>query len=132
MKKKSSKLDPIPTSNGCESVKALIPKIINLSVSTGCFLSQLKNATITPIIRGESLDCDDLKNYRPVSNLPFLSKIIGEVVAEQLISHLSSINLLSKSRSGYKKIHSCETALISVVNDIQTIISQKNLQSSWL
>ena len=88
MKKKSSRNDLIPTSvlSRCyESISKYILRIINLSLSTGGFPSQMKHATTTPIIKGKNSDSDDLKNYIPVSNLPFLSKLIQKVVAKEII-----------------------------------------------
>ena len=59
-----------------------------------------------------------LKNYRPVSNLPFLSKVLERVVT-QLMTHLETHNLFEPSQSAYRKCHSTETALLRVVNDLQ-------------
>ena len=56
-----------------ESVKECILKVFKLSVSTGCFPTQLKHASITPILKGKDLESDELKNFGSVSNLPFLS-----------------------------------------------------------
>ena len=59
-----------------------------------------------------------LNNYRPVSNLPYLSKIIERVVAARLSADMSKYNLSDSYQSAYKPNHSVETALLCVQNDI--------------
>ena len=59
-----------------------------------------------------------MKNYRPVSNLSFTSKVLERVVAKQLIAHIHHNNLHEIMQSAYKYGHSTETALLRVKNDI--------------
>ena len=71
-------LDPIPTSLLFECIDEVLPAIssvINQSLSTGVVPSIFKRAVVKPLLKKPSLNCNELKNYRPVSNLPFLSKI---------------------------------------------------------
>ena len=65
-----------------------------------------------------SLDTENLKNYRPVSNLPFFSKITEKIVLLQLSQHLESNSLLYPLQSAYRLGHSTETALLKTVNDL--------------
>ena len=65
-----------------------------------------------------TLDSTDLKNYRPISNLSFLSKLVEHIIANRLLTHFSSHDLLAKFQSVYRKFHSSETALVYVQNDI--------------
>ena len=59
-----------------------------------------------------------MKNFRPVSNLLFISKILEKMVLTQLRNHLSSNNLLEICQSAYRKDHSTETAVLSVLDGL--------------
>ena len=63
--------------------------INNNFLQSGVFPSSYKSAIVTPLLKKPSLDPSDLKNYRPVSNLSFMSKILEKVVVSQLMSHLN-------------------------------------------
>jgi len=63
------------------------------------------------------LDAGD-QNFRPVSNLPFLSKLLERVVQARLQAFLESNRLMPKTQSAYRKYHSTETAVTRVYNDL--------------
>lgn len=120
---KSSGLDPIPTAllKTCIDVLVTpITSIINLSLSNGIFPPTFKTAHVSPLLKKPSLSRDDMKNYRPVSNLSFVSKILEKVVADRLTSHVQETGSLNPFQSAYKKFHSTETALLKISNDILT------------
>ena len=75
-------------------------------------------AVITPILKKPSLCVNRLKNFRPISNLPFLGKVIEKVVAAQLSSHLSLHGIHDPMQSAYRSGHSTETALLRIQDDI--------------
>lgn len=94
---KSCRLDPVPTFLLKKVLCPLVPtitKIVNLSLSTGTFPSGMKHAMVTPLLKKPTLDARYLKNYRPVSNLSFLSKLKERIVAAQLMDHLAAFDVL--------------------------------------
>jgi len=116
---KQSESDPIPTWLLKECSSVLIPTIINivnLSLSSGHFHPILKQSIISPLSKKSTLDKDRQSNYRPISNLSVVSKIIERIVKSRLTDHLSSNNLLNPHQSAYCKHHSTETAL-SYIHD---------------
>ena len=121
MPSKSCILDPLPSNCFRACMDELVPvitDIVNKSLLDGVVPCEFKYAVIKPLLKKSNLDPDILKNYRPVSNLPFLSKLLEKVVLEQLLKHLEANNLLEPFQSAYRQGHSTETALLRVVNDL--------------
>ncbi len=85
-----------------------ITYIINRSLATGYVPQDLQIAAITPILKKPGLDNTDLNSFRPISNLPFVAKILEKVVAAQLQSHLEKHNLYEQFQSGFRPSHSTE------------------------
>ena len=78
----------------------------------------LREAVVKPLIKKPSLDKENYKNFRPVSNLPYIGKLIEQAVIDQIENHLSAHNLHEPLQSAYTPDHSTETAVIKVTNDI--------------
>ena len=91
--------------------------LINVSLRTGS-MDGVKEGTIVPLLKKCGLDPEILKNYRPVSDIVLISKLIETVVLYRLNCHASAHNLQCDAQHGYKKFHSTETLLLKVVNDI--------------
>ena len=83
-----------------------------------------KQAIVVPLLKKKSLDKNIDSNYRPVSNLAFLSKVIERVVAQRLNSHMDLNNMHEAMQSAYIKHHSTETALLYIQNNILNSIDQ--------
>ena len=74
--------------------------MLNLSMQTGEFSEVWKEALVTPILKREGLDTI-FKNYRPISNLQFVSKLVERAVADQLYSFMAENGLLPELQSTY-------------------------------
>ena len=114
---KSCSLDPIPTwllKSHLDVLAPVITHIVNESLQQGYFPLSMKKALVKPLLKKATLDKEVMKNYRPVSNLSFVSKIIEKAA----MSQISSFASLTKFQSAYRPLHSMETALLRVQNDI--------------
>ena len=130
MKPKGHPNDPIPVWLVKDSLDALAPAllhIVNKSLQQSFFPDSLKHASVSPDIKERDGDQEAFKNYRPVSNLPFLSKLLEKCASTQLEAYLWNNNLYPNFQSAYRKDHSCETALLKIVNDIQEEIETRKL-----
>ena len=94
-----------------------------MSLSQGKVLASLKEAIVIPLLKKQSLELDVLSNYRPVSNLPQLSKTLEKVVANKLMYHAN--NMSDMYQPAYRKHHYTETALLCVTNDINLAMDSK-------
>jgi hypothetical protein len=95
----SSDVDPVPTKIVLACLNILLPvlvKIVNSSLQSASVPVTFKTAVIKPLIKKSNLDPNVCKNFRPISNLPYMSKLLERVVAEQLLSHLNAYALLDK------------------------------------
>ena len=74
-----------------------------------------KHAIVQPLIKKRGLDPADLANFRPISKLPFLAKILEKTVCSQLMAFLNEHNILEVCQSGLKILYSTESALLKLV-----------------
>ena len=117
----------------------LITTIVNKSLELGQLPSQLKEAIIKPHIKKSNLDTEELKNYRPVSNIHFLSKILEKLVVKRLEEHMSAYNLYDNLQSAYRPQHATETAVLKIHHDIVsgldngkcTVLASRDLSAAF-
>jgi len=122
-------LDPVPTELLKKCVDLLAPFItvvFNRSLDENYVPASQKIAHIAPRLKKRGLDDSDYKNFRPVSNLSFLSKLLERIVADQLNAFLDSTGILPSFQSAYRKHHSTETALLKVFSDICKALDEGN------
>ena len=101
--------------------------IINGSLTTAKVPSCFKSALVRPLLKKKGLDKEVLSNYRPVSNLPFTSKLLEKVVCSRLECHLEKYSLHDDFQSAYRCGHSTESALLKVQCDILEALDQGSM-----
>ena len=118
---KSCQQDFIPTSllKSCSLVfSELLSYLDNLSMSQGVFPSSFKIDQVTPLLKKAGLDEDDPANYRPISNLYNISKLLKKLLLGRIHNHIISSPKFNPNKSAYRPSHSTESALILTLDNI--------------
>ena len=120
MKTKSCELDALPTvllKDCLDEILPTITKLVNMSLQDGVFASGWKTSIIRPLLKKPNLDLI-LSSYRPVSNLPFLSKLLEKCAMDRINEHCRLHRLVPEYPSAYRSGYSCETAIVKLMDDI--------------
>ena len=133
---KSCDLDPCSTLIVKDSANILagsITLIINLSLAEGKLPDTFKIAHVIPLLKKPSLDRNELSNFRPVSGLNLVSKLIEKIIASQIKSHMQNSGISNNFQSAYKCGNSTEMALLYIQNDILSAQDRGELLfRSWI
>lgn len=101
----------------------VITHICNVSLSTGCFPKTFKKAIVHPIFK--SGDKHNIINYRPISVLSVMSKVLEKILNKRLVHFLETYNLLASNQYGFRRGKSAEDAVTSFINHTTTKLDGK-------
>ena len=97
--------------------------LFNLSIRTGKFPAKLKTSRTVPVFKsGDPLSCD---NYRPISLLSSISKILEKFVSSQLVNHLEYNKLLYEHQYGFQRVKSTVHNLTHLTNFVSRELNEK-------
>ncbi len=99
--------------------------IINTFLATSIFPKAWKHAMVVPLFK--SGDINSVNNYRPISLLPIIAKILEKIVANQLLHYLKSKKLITNSQHGFRPKISTETALTVITDKIYNNLDKKSI-----
>jgi hypothetical protein len=107
----------------CTSHKKLLLELVNASVREGIFPSKLKKSVVKPIYKnGEK---EEAINYRPITLVSALSKVLEKVIANQLMAFLEKHDILNKSQFGFRKNESMKDAIATIIENIIESLNDK-------
>ena len=112
-------------------ITSAITSIINSCIDKNIFPELFKHACVIPIHKGG--DKNDPHNYRPISILPTLSKVFERHISNQLQDYFEKNKLIHEFQSGFRKNHSCHTALTHLIDSwLKDIDSGKYIGAVFL
>ena len=129
-KKTNTPAEIFPSKFFTNLLPELLPFLVHLfnsSFSSGSVPDAFKEAIVRPLLKKTNLDPNTLSNYRPISLLPFLSKILERLVLSRLSLHKDTLNIDEKFQSGFKSKHSTETALLFITNELRISADNNNI-----
>lgn len=124
----TSDVDPLPADILKECIGDILPYLtvaVNASLEYGV-MDGVKDAVIRPLLKKANLDHNNLASFRPISNIPFMSKLVERVVHKRTNEHLARNGFDCDTQFGYKKNHGTETLLLHFLDEILVAVD-KNL-----
>ena len=118
-----------------ECLDSIIPSLtdlFNYSLASGIFPQCIKSAHVTPTMKKRCIVLNDLDDYRLVSNLYFIPKILQRLVLSKASSYIDSHNLYNYFQSAYRLGHNTETALPKDCNDLSLSLNKANMSMQAL
>ena len=100
-----------------------LAKLFNKSLSAGKYPTLWKNANVKPVFKGKGSP-SDIKNYRPISLLPCVSKILEKLMYKRIYEHINTNGLLTDRQSGYRPGHSTQLQLIYLTDTLYKSLDQ--------
>ena len=97
--------------------------LINLSIETGTFPDILKCANVTPVFKNG--DCCCVANYRPISVLPYLSKIFEKCIANRITNFIQAKSIITPNQYGFQKGKSTADAILNLMKEIYDALNNK-------
>jgi len=125
-KSTTCELDILPTPILKDNVPIALPILTDIINTSGVFQSEWKVAVIRPLLKKNGLPLE-LKNYRPVSNLTFLSKFLEKSALKQITEHIEGNNLLPSYQIAYRRFHGVKTAMIKIYHDLLDSVDKSNV-----
>jgi len=104
----------------------LIARLESLSFSTGVFPSMYKTASVTPLLKKANLHWNNLTNFRSMSNLHTISKILERLLLTRIILHVQLSPNFDCYQSAYRHRHSTETSFLRLLNDVCNAVDNKS------
>ena len=126
---KSCELDALPTHLLKQHKDMVLPSItiiVNASLQSSTMPANMKSVLVHPLLKKLGLPLIK-KNYRPVSNLSYISKVIERAVCNQLTKYVETTGKLEECKSAYRDGHTTETTLLEVKTDFLNIIDDKGV-----
>ena len=102
---------------GAPVISLSLTKVLHFSIDSATFPDIFKCARIVPIYKGSG-NVNEMSNYRPISILPAISKVLENHIHCNVYKYLTDRSLLYETQSGFRKHHSCQTALLRICDDL--------------
>ena len=107
-----------------QAIAPALVSCINASFTSGDVPEFLKTTIVKPLLKKSGLGQRELGNYRPVSNLSLLIKVVEKVLTSQIVEHMNTHELFNPYQSAYRSGHSTEMALLKITNDTELALDR--------